>query len=596
MPDATSLNGHLSPSGASLHANSLTLLPTEILAEIVSWLTHHSLDLTKENPYQKAHTPAYCFRPNHLFSNLTRSYHDIVALSSTCSSFRLFLGPIIFRYLSLIRVSEFDALLASPRTFERFSDSKKYQDEYFKGLFNVNTEGCGAPAPALTPLGTSMKEDSRYREYSANNYVEVVEVNNDLLLNPKMSLFGNIRALKVLDRAYRPQQGPVSGEEPQIGPIFHDKVQPECPIYFKKGQNNRLVTLPYLRFLSVNISTLVGLETLLLHIPQLHRLDLLCEFNTLDSEFLGRFSSLLSTLPRNNLVEFNLFVSASAALRYKAVLDLLEVLFYQNLTICSINIRLIRRNTVPEVKTSWEIYDREDMGQYSGKRLIEVLASCPNLQNVGLDLPLLRLLSFPLVPEEFLSLERANSLCCTFIDRTVNLPTFERGPIASMAYVITSLQAERVCFQYGETAEGSRLHALTLMRTLVAFLRTPLDQSQAYLGVRTVALEKAWSMVQENAERDEYYELLQSYDKTHSQDDYRAILKASTTDRYSMHVPAYRVREVFEAGSTLVYLPGARENEKYSGSQAFWSVEASLCEMEQYCLTPKPKSGLWDGV
>lgn len=586
MPDAAQCP-HISLLKTPLHVLSLTALPTEILANIVAWLTHRSLDLTKENPYQKAHTPAFCFRPNHLFSNLTRSYDDLVALSSTCTSLRVFLGPVLFRYLSLIRVSEFDALLACPKSFERFSDTKKYQREYLKEVLHHNSAACGATDLAGQSFGAAVKGDaryiSRYQSFSANNYVQIIEVDNSLLKSHDMRLFANVKAVKVLDKAYK---------EPQLGANPREVNPSEYP---KNGDINQ-VRFANLRFLSVNISTLFGLEVLFSHIPHLHRLDLLCEFNALDADLVGRFSSSLRTLPENNLVELNLFISASAALRYKAVLDLLDTLLRGHLTICSVNIRLIRRNTVPEVKGLWEIYDEADIGHFSGQRLVEVLKSCPNLRSVGLDLQILRSLSFPLVPEELFPSKRHSGFCCTFIDRTVHLPTFEGGPLASMAYLISSFQADRVCFQYGETAEGSRLHALTLMRSLVAVLRSPLDQSQAYFGVNTISLEKAWSMVQENAERDEYFELLESYEATHAQDDYRAILKASTTDRYSMHVPVYRVREIFEAGSTLVYLPGAPDTDSCSNSQAFWSVEASLCEMEQYCLTPKQRSGLWDTV
>ena len=84
--------------------------------------------------------PKYTYILNHI--RIGSLYHDILALSSTCTYFRKRLAPILFQSSSLVRTNQVDAVLESPKSQQLFSDTKTIQQHFMKELIVNNIEQC----------------------------------------------------------------------------------------------------------------------------------------------------------------------------------------------------------------------------------------------------------------------------------------------------------------------------------------------------------------------------------------------------------------------------------------------------------------------
>ena len=95
-------------------------------------------------------------------------YHDILALSSTCTYFRKRLAPILFQSSSLVRTNQVDAVLNLPN-HNNCSDTKTIQQHFMKELIVNNIEQCERAATTWTSFQTNTFDDkmfkSRYGKY-----------------------------------------------------------------------------------------------------------------------------------------------------------------------------------------------------------------------------------------------------------------------------------------------------------------------------------------------------------------------------------------------------------------------------------------------
>lgn len=558
---------------------SLTELPDEILNKIIDYLCTDQVTPRSNNSKSLIGFPKYTYILNH--SRIGSLYHDILALSSTCTYFRKRLAPILFQSLSLVRTNQVDAVLESPKSQQLFSDTKTIQQHFMKELIVNNIEQCERAATTWTSFQTNTFDDkmfkSRYGKYlMMTRFVNYLECDNSFLNGEGIRLFSNLTALKVLD----------IGE----GAVFMSNFE-----------------LANLRYLAINAQTLIYSPQFLRIVPKLNRLDLFLDYGNLPS-LVGIRPLIQQFRTFSQLTELVLLLNNPFTIAYLDTIKLLETISKNASNFAKLTIRYIRRNNESTVDQSgWELYQ----GRIGGK-LLKVFK---NLTDLIIDISILDLIKFD--PETYSSpvlyTDHLMEKRITLVDEVVVGPNIDSTTREIAGVIIRHCQFTHLFFQYGESIEESHLHVLKLLTDFVGWLSNGhLDQSRNYLGIRQISLEKCWSMTDDSLLRD----MIGSSIKSKSESDLSALQKVypwtttiNNSPRYK-DIDSYNINYVEEAGLSITdsrgYFIGVSDQDadrpqfttvdKKSGIQTinmeFWSGESSLLDFEQYSIRQR-RSLLW---
>lgn len=558
---------------------SLIELPDEILNKIIDYLCTDQVTPRSNNSKSLIGFPKYTYILNHI--RIGSLYHDILALSSTCTYFRKRLAPILFQSLSLVRTNQVDAVLESPKSQQLFSDTKTIQQHFMKELIVNNIEQCERAATTWTSFQTNTFDDkmfkSRYGKYlMMTRFVNYLECDNSFLNGEGIRLFSNLTALKVLD----------IGE----GAVFMSNFE-----------------LANLRYLAINAQTLIYSPQFLRIVPKLNRLDLFLDYGNLPS-LVGIRPLIQQFRAFSQLTELVLLLNNPFTIAYLDTIKLLETISKNASNFAKLTIRYIRRNNESTVDQSgWELYQ----GRIGGK----LLKIFKNLTDLIIDISILDLIKFD--PETYSSpvlytghlMEKR----ITLVDEVVVGPNIDSTTREIAGVIIRHCQFTHLFIQYGESIEESHLHVLKLLTDFVGWLSNGhLDQSRTYLGIRQISLEKCWSMTDDSLLRD----IIGSFIKSKSESDLSALQKVypwtttiNNSPRYK-DIDSYNINYVEEAGLSITdsrgYFIGVSDQDadrpqfttvdKKSGIQTinmeFWSGESSLLDFEQYSIRQR-RSLLW---
>lgn len=558
---------------------SLTELPDEILNKIIDYLCTDQVTPRSNNSKSLIGFPKYTYILNHI--RIGSLYHDILALSSTCTYFRKRLAPILFQSLSLVRTNQVDAVLESPKSQQLFSDTKTIQQHFMKELIVNNIEQCERAATTWTSFQTNTFDDkmfkSRYGKYlMMTRFVNYLECDNSFLNGEGIRLFSNLTALKVLD----------IGE----GAVFMSNFE-----------------LANLRYLAINAQTLIYSPQFLRIVPKLNRLDLFLDYGNLPS-LVGIRPLIQQFRTFSQLTELVLLLNNPFTIAYLDTIKLLETISKNASNFAKLTIRYIRRNNESTVDQSgWELYQ----GRIGGK----LLKIFKNLTDLIIDISILDLIKFD--PETYSSpvlyTDHLMEKRITLVDEVVVGPNIDSTTREIAGVIIRHCQFTHLFFQYGESIEESHLHVLKLLTDFVGWLSNGhLDQSRTYLGIRQISLEKCWSMTDDSLLRD----IIGSFIKSKSESDLSALQKVypwtttiNNSPRYK-DIDSYNINYVEEAGLSITdsrgYFIGVSDQDadrpqfttvdKKSGIQTinmeFWSGESSLLDFEQYSIRQR-RSLLW---
>lgn len=558
---------------------SLTELPDEILNKIIDYLCTDQVTPRSNNSKSLIGFPKYTYILNHI--RIGSLYHDILALSSTCTYFRKRLAPILFQSLSLVRTNQVDAVLESPKSQQLFSDTKTIQQHFMKELIVNNIEQCERAATTWTSFQTNTFDDkmfkSRYGKYlMMTRFVNYLECDNSFLNGEGIRLFSNLTALKVLD----------IGE----GAVFMSNFE-----------------LANLRYLAINAQTLIYSPQFLRIVPKLNRLDLFLDYGNLPS-LVGIRPLIQQFRTFSQLTELVLLLNNPFTIAYLDTIKLLETISKNASNFAKLTIRYIRRNNESTVDQSgWELYQ----GRIGGK----LLKIFKNLTDLIIDISILDLIKFD--PETYSSpvlyTDHLMEKRITLVDEVVVGPNIDSTTREIAGVIIRHCQFTHLFFQYGESIEESHLHVLKLLTDFVGWLSNGhLDQSRNYLGIRQISLEKCWSMTDDSLLRD----MIGSSIKSKSESDLSALQKVypwtttiNNSPRYK-DIDSYNINYVEEAGLSITdsrgYFIGVSDQDadrpqfttvdKKSGIQTinmeFWSGESSLLDFEQYSIRQR-RSLLW---
>lgn len=558
---------------------SLTELPDEILNKIIDYLCTDQVTPRSNNSKSLIGFPKYTYILNHI--RIGSLYHDILALSSTCTYFRKRLAPILFQSLSLVRTNQVDAVLESPKSQQLFSDTKTIQQHFMKELIVNNIEQCERAATTWTSFQTNTFDDkmfkSRYGKYlMMTRFANYLECDNSFLNGEGIRLFSNLTALKVLD----------IGE----GAVFMSNFE-----------------LANLRYLAINAQTLIYSPQFLRIVPKLNRLDLFLDYGNLPS-LVGIRPLIQQFRTFSQLTELVLLLNNPFTIAYLDTIKLLETISKNASNFAKLTIRYIRRNNESTVDQSgWELYQ----GRIGGK----LLKIFKNLTDLIIDISILDLIKFD--PETYSSpvlyTDHLMEKRITLVDEVVVGPNIDSTTREIAGVIIRHCQFTHLFFQYGESIEESHLHVLKLLTDFVGWLSNGhLDQSRNYLGIRQISLEKCWSMTDDSLLRD----MIGSSIKSKSESDLSALQKVypwtttiNNSPRYK-DIDSYNINYVEEAGLSITdsrgYFIGVSDQDadrpqfttvdKKSGIQTinmeFWSGESSLLDFEQYSIRQR-RSLLW---
>lgn len=558
---------------------SLIELPDEILNKIIDYLCTDQVTPRSNNSKSLIGFPKYTYILNHI--RIGSLYHDILALSSTCTYFRKRLAPILFQSLSLVRTNQVDAVLESPKSQQLFSDTKTIQQHFMKELIVNNIEQCERAATTWTSFQTNTFDDkmfkSRYGKYlMMTRFVNYLECDNSFLNGEGIRLFSNLTALKVLD----------IGE----GAVFMSNFE-----------------LANLRYLAINAQTLIYSPQFLRIVPKLNRLDLFLDYGNLPS-LVGIRPLIQQFRAFSQLTELVLLLNNPFTIAYLDTIKLLETISKNASNFAKLTIRYIRRNNESTVDQSgWELYQ----GRIGGK----LLKIFKNLTDLIIDISILDIIKFD--PETYSSpvlyTDHLMEKRITLVDEVVVGPNIDSTTREIAGVIIRHCQFTHLFFQYGESIEESHLHVLKLLTDFVGWLSNGhLDQSRTYLGIRQISLEKCWSMTDDSLLRD----MIGSSIKSKSESDLSALQKVypwtttiNNSPRYK-DIDSYNINYVEEAGLSITdsrgYFIGVSDQDadrpqfttvdKKSGIQTinmeFWSGESSLLDFEQYSIRQR-RSLLW---
>ncbi|CAK7891679.1 hypothetical protein CAAN1_01S06480 [[Candida] anglica] len=493
-----------------------------------------------------------------------------------------------------------------------FSDKKTYHRQYLTEILNRGFNECSKAELAKGSFKSGISGDpsfrSRYRqEFSINNFVTYLECDNSLLRNGDIMLFPLLTTLNVLDFA------------------------------ISKDITNRIVpwegfpNLNALTYLSINASSFSNAPELNTLISSLKRLDLFChesEMNAVDG-----FSAILGNATTIQIEELNIFISDTCFLRYTEFLEFLNNIIQRGPNLQKLMIRIIRRKGDDSGSHSmgqWEVFSG-----LNGEMLVKIINSAPKLVHFGMNLALYYALDFSDHFNINESRARLGKFTISLIEPSLSVPKLARTERVSVSTLICRTHATTIRFYYGEVMEQSNIQALNLVSELTQYLDFMRRNGEG-VAIETVSTEMCWSVSDDTVRRDYYIKLQMILEQLNAsgnskKEDAIACRKklstGTTWGRLPVNSPRYRVCESYQVDhklstnanyqflwsvwlnmlptqeSELVegYVPILNQNSltqsDINDSKDFWSVEASLTDLEEYALKPRKRSRLWlDGI
>ncbi|EGW31384.1 uncharacterized protein SPAPADRAFT_154455 [Spathaspora passalidarum NRRL Y-27907] len=575
------------PPPGSIHFDDL---PMEIINQIIYWISDTDLDLNLD-PAIPTHrsknnsSPKYVYVLNHV--RCTGYYSTLVSLSSTNSFLRQKLGPILFKNISLIRINSIDSVLCNPKRSEFYSDKKKYQREFIKELLETNFQACTTEELARTSFKSHILGDATYKsrfelKFAMSNYVTYLECDNSVLRGSTLSLFPNLKALKVLDEA---------SEDPLVG-------------------NYQIENLDYL---AINARTLMNCAKMLKLLPRLKRLDLLLDYCEIPIHLgLTKIIDEFRNADKTNLTELALNLNSSFSIAYEDTITLLDVISNNSeLTILSLRTKRRKYFDYPRQDQSrWPLYR-----SYSGDKFLLFLKS---LDHLIIDIPILEVLRFHphtynRCPDASVEWDKMRTKTLTLVDQASIGPQFSTYSRDGAGVLFQAAQFTELNFQYGEALEEGHLHALKLVSDFVQFMVDcggSDNRCRGYAGLKNLAIEKCWSVTDDSIRREYYCNIMLKLnaleDVTNQSTKYK-LASAAVWSRTPFNSPRYRIRDVYgitykEHRNSFDGAIPARSH-RYeavfhpkadsANNNVFWSIETSLADFEQYTVRQR-KSSLWN--
>lgn len=545
--------------------------PDNLLIDIIFWLTNGLLNLS-----YSAASKRYPFhnRPDLLFSpNCCKfeNYKAIVLLSATCKRLRRLLAPTLFEFVSLVRISELDSIIKSPRHLNRLSyqnqylkltDPETFEKQFFNAISSSNGNG---EDKDKTQSGQTFDDQS----LSMNNYVTHLEATESILSldlpSKSLSAFPMLKHLKILD-------------QPALIP--------------SKG-----LDCPGLKTLAIHLESLSRCDTRLIKLPQLERLDLICDLSKIHprKEAAGSIAGLLDIaemLSLSNLRQLNLFVTSSDALVLPSFLTFLAILIERNF-IETLSIRLSKTREPRQLNWRAEF-------ETSGPKLISVLSRAKLLTEFTVDHSMMRGLHFPPdyeVPESF---QQSTAISFNLVVSSLELPILLSKEQAIASFIVTAIKATHFSFVYGRVQEGSHLSALSLMNGLLEYI----IEHQPNSRLTSASLVEAWSHSDDGMIADHYRGIMDKLktdqNTTQGSDTTKqlkhTVISASRASLFNFNSPRFRKPEYYGVHrlSPLDIGPVLRPvKAKDPLADTFTSVEASLRDLEYYCSPEKRLSNIW---
>ncbi|KAK6201117.1 uncharacterized protein RJT21DRAFT_31723 [Scheffersomyces amazonensis] len=560
---------------------SLADFPIEILQLIIGWLTQGNVDIyNKEGVvYRDGLYPLFVYNLNQI--RCVGHYQDLISLSSTCTKFRRLLGPFIFKNFSLIRLNNVDVILGSHwGQSELFSDKKKYNREFMKELLAINSENCLISDLARTSfkqgiIGDSSQQSRYNREFSINNFITYLEVDSTMLVGSNLSQFHNLTSLKILDTAYFD---------------FYTYTLPP------------LENLTELSIRGDILSTLQYIP------PSLKRLDVMLVL--LQKECLDAIETLHDTFETKllNLVELNMFFDTREALNYDEILNLLEIVADNCLKLENINFRKLRRNVNIDSEFSNSIYN--------SLNFYKIVKKFENIRHIGIDVKILNtIMDDTLFVDRLKLTNRANlplanmglQRSMTVFDYSTTSPILTTNAIKLLSDIIRCIGITEFNFQFNESHNRSRDNAINLVLSVVSF------QTQIYSKqLEKVSIMPCWSLTDGHLKRSFYRDCIIKNNELPNKVWQQSLASALIGDKISCtNSSKFKDKEIFDViylehildgylgfpPSPVIFqakLQPCEDNEEnnlnqnqYSTSRSFWSVETSLSEMEHYSAVVK---------
>lgn len=548
----------------------MDVFPDNLLIDIIFWLTNGLLNLSYTADSQR-----YPFhnRPDLLFSPNCCKFENhkaIVLLSTTCKRLRRLLAPTLFEFVSLVRISELDSIIKSPRHLDKLSNERQYlkltdpesfEDQFFNTVYsNVKAEHGGKVQSGQVFHDKSL---------SMNNFVTHIEATERTLslTQPSRSLlaFPRLKHLKILDQ---PAPNPSKG-----------------------------IDCPGLISLAIHLESLKHCDLRLTNLQQLERLDLICDLSKIHprKEEAGSSAGLLDIaemLSLSSLRQLNLFVTSSDALILEDFITFLAIIIEGN-SVQKLSIRL-SKSREPRL-LNWRV-----QFENSGPKFISVLSGAKLLADFTLDHSLMKVLHFPPdyeVPDTF---QQCAPTSFNLIVSSLDLPILISKEQAIVSFIVAAMKATHVSFVYGRVQEGSHLSALSVMNGLLEYI----IEHQPNSRLTSASLMEAWSHSDDGMIADHYRgimdELNTGHNITQRNDTTRklkhALITASRTSPFNFNSPRFRKPEYYGVHrlSPLDIGPVLRPiKAKDPPADSFNTVEASLRDLEYYCSPAKRLSNIW---
>lgn len=552
-------------------------LPDDILDRIIDYILYPpDLIPLLQGTKSLIDIPKYSYISNK--ARISHAFKDILSLSSTCSTLRIKLSPRLFHTLSLIRLNQIDAILATPKSQEAFSDKKTIHRELFKELINSNIESCGNSELARSSFKNHIIGDKSFKSRYENSllmtrFISYLECDNLSLNNDDLQYFPNVTALRVLD----------------------------------VGVNDLITTqfeLSKLEYLAINAKTLINCPFLLKSVKSLKRLDLFLDYGNLpfDIGITPLINELQDKIVLNELV---LFLNNSYTIGYLDTIRLLQEIKKNSTNFERLTIRYKRRKSESTIDQSkWVLYEG-----CIGDVLLDIFEG---LLELILDISILDIIKFR--QEAYISAVRPSTSIVnrllTLVDQAVVGPTISVNTRENTGVVIRHCQVTNLNFQYGESIEESHMHVMKLLTDFVQWVSNGrVDKEQNYTGIKSISLEKCWSVTDDSLVREYISDLISSKSTSTLNSIKPWVTSMYNSPRYK-DAESYNVTYVKEMGMRIMdsrgYLIGVSDSEidkavfttvdKKNGircvNTSFWSGESSLIDFEQYSIQQR-KSLLW---
>lgn len=555
---------------------SLLLLPNEVISKVIHFLTNNCGLEDLENVVLDSFA---------LNSSRIGNYSDVLALSSTCVRLRELCGAQLFAFVSLVRQSEIDAIMAYPSRMDKWSDRRDIHRRFMNEVLETNfllclREELAMPSSQATQNDTNGYSHpySRYQsELSLNHYVTVLEVPNRWLRNRDLAFFSSLKRLKVLDQ-------PV----PVTEIVYH------CPVRDPDEDLYSVLEFSHLTSLSVNMETLLLCDLLLQVLPQLTELSVIVDFNCLEPE--QSLLALLNALGnRHSLCSFTFFTTDPSILQYTEFVEFLRALLFTG-PVHSLILRLTRKSGLQAEPKTWHINPPAETGPI----FLDALVVSSTLSSLMVDFDIINKLQFPEKYEVPVRETHSPDVRFYLIDDSLSVPKLLFRPRQIVGNIIQAILALEVVFIYGEVIDQSHLHAIGVMSNLLVYLALA-PHRVPYTAIRKVSMEKAWSVSDDTLVRHHYESLLLDYEcareaPSKKRDLHSKICDVSLTRSHAFTSPRYRKREEYsvvfpeDEDAVPIILPTM----SLSPRDNFWSVEALLTDLDHYCMREKTLSRIWD--